>query len=241
MPSVGRSIPHESAVGHVTGQAPYLCDLPAAVDELAVVGVGSPVAAGRILSIDATAALELPGVVGVYTHRDLPVGGVNHFGPIFHDEPFLAEDEAAYLGQPVACVAAESLDVARQAAALVKVEAEAAEPVLTIERAIERESYLGPVRHINRGDLDAAFADAPHTLEGTFTCNGQEQFYLESQACLAVPEEAGRLRLISSTQNPTDTQMVAAEILGLGMHEVVCECRRMGGGFGVKETQSAIP
>lgn len=241
MPSIGTSIPHDAAPGHVTGEAPYVEDLTPLVGELWVDFVGSPVAAGRVISIDADAAIKLPGVIGIYTHEDIPAAGVNRFGPIFHDELFLVEDEIAYVGQPVVVVAAETRERAKQARHLVKIEVQEADPILTIDQAIAAESYLGPIRHIQRGDLDAAFADAPRTLEGTFLNNGQEQFYLESQACQALPGEQGQLKLISSTQNPTETQAVVAEVLGLQMHQVVCECKRMGGGFGGKETQSAIP
>ena len=194
-----------------------------------------------MLGVDASEALAYPGVVAVYTHHDLPPGGVNKFGPIFHDELFLVEDEIAYIGQPIAVIAAESRDAARRARALVKFEIEEAPPILTIEQALAAESFLGPERRVARGDLEAAFAEAPHTLDGVFLNNGQEQFYLESQACQCLPGEQGELKFISSTQNPTETQAVAAEVLGLTMHQVVCECKRMGGGFGGKETQSAIP
>lgn len=241
MPAIGQSIPHDSATGHVTGTAPYVEDLTPLVDELWVDFVGSPAAAGRIVSIDTEAAQNFPGVIGVYTHRDLPATGVNRFGPIFHDELFLVEEQVSYVGQPVVVIAAESRDAAKRARRLVKIEVEEATPILTIEQAVAAESYLAPIRHIERGDLNAAFADAPHTLAGTFINNGQEQFYLESQACQALPGEQGQLKLICSTQNPTETQAVVAEVLGLPMHHVVCECRRMGGGFGGKETQSAIP
>ncbi|MEM9417540.1 MAG: xanthine dehydrogenase molybdopterin binding subunit [Planctomycetota bacterium] len=241
MPSIGQSIPHDSAPGHVTGEAPYVEDMTPLQGELCVEVVGSPAAAGRLLSVEVEQALALPGVVGVYTHEDMPNGAARQFGPIFHDEPFLVYDEVSYVGQPVAVIAAESREVAHRAAALIKVNVEEASPILTIPEAIAADSYLGPIRHIQRGDLEVAFAQAPHTLEGVFHNNGQEQFYLESQACQAIPGEQGQVKLICSTQNPTETQAVVAEGLGLSMHQVVCECKRMGGGFGGKETQSAIP
>lgn len=241
MKTLGQSIPHDSAPGHVTGSAPYVEDLPPRHGELWADFAGAPVAAGRLVSVDASEALAYPGVVAVYTQQDLPVGGVNKFGPIFHDELFLVEDEISYIGQPIAVVAAESRDAARRARSLVKFEIEEAESILTIDQALAAKSFLGPERRVARGDLAAAFAQAPRTLEGVFLNNGQEQFYLESQACQCIPGEQGHLTFISSTQNPSETQAVAAEVLGLTMHQVVCECKRMGGGFGGKETQSAIP
>ncbi|MBX3432512.1 MAG: xanthine dehydrogenase molybdopterin binding subunit [Pirellulales bacterium] len=239
MGTIGRSLPHDSARGHVAGSAHYIEDLPAAVGELWVTLVGAPVAAGRIRAIHVERAVATPGVVAAYTHHDLP--GHNVFGPIIPDEPFLASERVSYLGQPVVAIAAESRRAARTAAKLVAIECDAEAPILSIEQSIAAESFIGPRRVIERGDVNAAFAAAPHVLEGVFESNGQEQFYFESQASLAIPEEEGRVRVISSTQNPTETQTMVAEALGLGLHEVVCECRRMGGGFGGKETQSAIP
>jgi xanthine dehydrogenase large subunit len=235
----GDGVPHDSALGHVTGAARYADDLPWLEGELHVVLVGSPVACGRLVGVDASAALEVPGVVAVYTHRDLP--GHNSWGPIFADEPVLAGARVEYLGQPVAVVAAETPDAARRGRKLVRVEVVEEPPVLDIDAALERGWFLGPERRIQRGDLDAGFAAASHVLEGTFRCNGQEHFYFESQAAIAVPGEGGEIRVHSSTQNPTEIQKVCAEALGLGQHQVVCEVRRMGGGFGGKETQGTIP
>lgn len=237
--SVGKSIPHDSAIGHVTGSAHYIEDLPAIAGELWVDFAGAPVPAGRLLAVDTAEAAAMPGVVAVLTHDD--IDGKRMFGPIFHDERFLVEDEIDFLNQPVVVIAATSRAIARAAAAKVKIVCEAITPILEIEDAIAAGSYLGPLRKIERGDVDAGFAQSDHVIEGTFRNNGQEQFYFESQACQAIPGEGGQIRLISSTQNPTETQAVAAEVLGLGMHQVVCECKRMGGGFGGKETQSAIP
>tara|TARA_R110002049_G_scaffold2750_8_gene22223 strand:+ start:164656 stop:166974 length:2319 start_codon:yes stop_codon:yes gene_type:complete len=239
MTSVGRAIPHDSAIGHVTGRAPYIEDLPRSEGELWVDFAGAPVAAGKLKSIDTSKAESVDGVVGIYTCN--AVRGKKVFGPIFHDEPFLVEEDIMYVGQPVAVVAATSREAARIAADLIEIVAEPSEPILEIADAIEANHFLGPHRRIARGDFETAIESAPHTIEGVFESNGQEQFYLESQACQAIPGEAGQVKLISSTQNPTETQAVVAEVLGLSMHQVVCECKRMGGGFGGKETQSALP
>lgn len=242
--SIGQPLPHDSATGHVTGAARYVDDLPRLAGELCIDFVGSPVAAGRIVSIDLTAARNAPGVVCVLTHEDL--GGLNHFGPIICDEPFLAERDVTYIGQPIVVIGAETASAARAARGLVKVEVEPQTPVLTIDEAIRAESFIGPERRMRSpgaeddGAFEAAFDDAPHTLAGRFHSAGQEQFYFETQACLATPGENGDVRILSSTQNPTEAQAVVAEALGLGMHQVVCECHRMGGGFGGKETQSSL-
>jgi xanthine dehydrogenase large subunit len=239
MPTVGQSIPYDSAPGHVTGEALFIDDISPAAGELWVEVVGAPCANGAIRRIDASAARAMDGVVAVLTHQDVP--GRNAWGPIFHDEPVLASERVSYLGQPVALIAARSREVARAARTSVIVECAAEKPVLTIEEAIAAGSYLaGPVK-IERGDVETALRGAPRMLGGMFECNGQEQFYLESQACIAYPGEGGALKVHSSTQNPTETQIVLASVLGRHMNQVVCECTRMGGGFGGKETQSVLP
>ena len=239
MRSSGQSIPHESAWGHVTGTAAYIDDLPKLAGELIVDFVGAPIAAGRMLSIDTSIAEKMPGVVAIYTCKDLP--GHNVFGPIFRDEPFLVDREISYIEQPVVIVAATNREAAAAACKKITIECEPTIPILTIDDAIAHKSFLGPQRTIQRGNIDEAFASAPRTLDGIFECNGQEQLYFESQACIAIPGEQDAIKILSSTQNPTETQSVVAEALGLKLHQVVCECKRMGGGFGGKETQSAIP
>jgi len=236
-PSVGQTLPHDSAAGHVTGTAAYIADLPRRCDELVVGFVPSPIASGRLRGIDLTAARAVPGIIAVITADDLP--GAKRFGAIFQDEPILAEDEVLYVGQPVVVLAGETAEAIAAARRLVRLEIDAEEPILTIERAVEKGRFLGPPRRIARGDAGAAIAAAPHRLAGVFHCLGQEHLYLEPQAALAVPGEDGRIVVHSSTQGPTEVQHVVAEALGLGMHQVVCSCTRMGGGFGGKETQAA--
>lgn len=239
-PSVGKALPHESASLHVSGKAAYIDDLPGIAGQLIVDFVGSSVPAGQIRRIDVSAAKRVAGVVAVLTHADLP-GHRRSFGPIFCDEPFLAGSEVAYIGQPIVVVAAETREAARQACQLVVIEYQTSTPILTIDDAIAAGSTIGPKRTIRSGDVEAVYKVAPHTLSGTFHSGGQEQLYFESQACIAIPAEGGAVEVWSSTQNPTETQAVVAEALGLAMHQVVCQCKRMGGGFGGKETQSAIP
>ena len=239
MTSVGKTIPHDSAVGHVTGAAPYIEDLPLRSDELLVSFVGSPVACGVIQSIDIAEALKVDGVVAVLTATD--VGSQNVWGPLFHDEPFLADERVLYVGQPVVIVAAETPAslVAAKKAITITVAAET--PVLSIDQALADDRLIGPSRQIKRGDSATAIEKAKHKLSGEFHIGGQEQFYLESQAAIAIPGEDQQLLIHSSTQNPTEIQTVVAEVLGLKQHQVVCICKRMGGAFGGKETQAAIP
>jgi xanthine dehydrogenase large subunit len=239
MPTVGKTVPHDSALGHVTGLAAYIDDLRPLAGELHVGFVGSPVANGQLLGIDAGAALALPGVIGCYTVADVP--GHNLFGIVAMDEPFLAERELLYLGQPVAVVAAETPAALARGRQAVKVDYRAAEPLLDLTEAIRRGKFIGPRRRIARGDVQANLNAATHRLSGVFSSGGQEQFYLESQAAIAYPGEQGQIVVHSSTQNPTEIQALVAEMLGVGQHEVVCICKRMGGAFGGKESQAAIP
>ncbi len=239
MPSVGKSVPHDAALGHVTGQAPYLDDLRPLAGELIVGFVGSPVAAGELLGIDFAAAQAVPGVIACFTAADVP--GRNMFGVITHDEPFLADGKLLYRGQPVVLIAAENAAALERARKLVCIEYRESTPILDVEESIRQKKFIGPLRRIARGDVNTTLAEAPHRLRGTFTSGGQEQFYLESQAAIAYPGEQGQIVVHSSTQNPTEIQALVAEMLGVGQHEVVCICKRMGGAFGGKESQAAIP
>ncbi len=238
MSALHRPAPHESAVGHVTGRALYTDDLtpPGCVHGVVV---GSPVAAGRLVGVDTTAARGMPGVVAVLTVRDIP--GDPLVGPILHDEPVLATDAVHHVGQPVAVVFAETREQARLAAEAVGVEVEEASPVLGIDAAIAAGSFHAAPHVIARGDVAAALDGAPVVVEGEVRVPGQDHFYLETHAALALPEEAGGLRILSSTQHPTECQRMVAHVLGLSDAQVVCEVPRMGGGFGGKESQATTP
>jgi xanthine dehydrogenase large subunit len=238
-PVLGASLPHESARAHVTGTAAFLDDTPPARGELYVDVVGSPVAHGRLVAVETERAREVEGVVAVLTADDIP--GARTFGPVFDDEEVLAWDECHHVGQPVVVLAAESRAALREAVAAVRVRADPLPAVLSIVEAIAGGHFLGPTRRIARGDAAAALARAEHTLTGEFRTGGQDHFYLETQAARAVPGEGGQVLVQSSTQNPSEVQSVVARVLGVGYSQVVCECRRMGGGFGGKESQAAHP
>ena len=231
MEFLGQPIAHESASQHVRGEAVYLGDMPCLRGEFWVDFVGSPLAHGRIRSIDLSGLRDLPGIVA-YTAADVP--GDNVFGPIFHDEELLARDACHYLGQPIVVVAGAEKAAVAHAKQYVQIEMDPLPAVLTLADAIERGQFIGPTRHIERGDVARALEAAEHRCAGELNIGGQEHFYLEAQAALALPGEAGHLTIHSSTQNPTEIQAVIAHCLGLGMHQVICICRRMGGGFGGK-------
>jgi xanthine dehydrogenase large subunit len=239
MPSVGRNLAHDSARTHVTGQSQFLDDVAPLAGELLAGIVPSPVAHGRLMKLNVDAARQVPGVHAVLTADDVP--GHNIFGPSVKDEALLVEDEAVFLGQPLAVIAAEdhaALDAARSATV---VEMEERTAVFDIDAALAAESFLTEARTIETGDVDAALAEAPHQLEGSIDIGGQEQFYLESQIALAVPGEQRQMQIHSSTQHTSEVQMLVAEVLGVPFNHVVCTCKRMGGAFGGKETQAAPP
>ena len=239
LPTVGTSPPHESAHAHVTGQAVYIDDIPPSRGELLVDFVGSPVAHGRITRVELAAARCIPGVVALLTAADIP--GERLFGAIFHDEEVLAWDEVHHIGQPIVIIAAETRQALRDAKKAIQIEVENLPPVLTIDDAIAGGHFLGSTRRITRGDAPGALGQAANTLAGEVRIGGQEHFYLEPQAARAVPGEGGQIVIQSSTQNPSEVQSVVASVLGLHHCQVVCEVRRMGGGFGGKESQAAHP
>jgi xanthine dehydrogenase large subunit len=234
---LGQPVPHESAIRHVTGEARYVDDLPEPSGLLHGWPIASPVAHGRLRGVDAGPALVVPGVHAVLFAADVP--GVNQVGPVFQDEPLFAEGEVHCVGQLIGVVFASSREAARVAAGKVRLDIEELPALLDLDAAIEARSFLGADHHIVRGDVDAALAAAPHRLVGRESCGGQEHFYLETQAALAVPGENDVLHVTSSTQHPSEVQHLVAHALGWGSHRVVVECPRMGGGFGGKETQAA--
>jgi xanthine dehydrogenase large subunit len=236
--TVGKNIPHDSAAGHVSGESLYVDDVPFAKNELIVDHFWSAVAHGRIRSLDTTAACNVPGVVALFTYHDL---AHNLFGPIIKDEILLAEDTVNFIGQPIVVIAAESREAIRLAKAAIKIDIEKLEPVFTIDDAKRKQQFIGPTRHIARGDCQKAFANAEHILLGTWINGGQDQFYLESQAAIAYPGEFDQLSVLSSTQNPSEVQEVIAHLLGLPINKVVVTTKRMGGAFGGKECQATHP
>jgi xanthine dehydrogenase large subunit len=236
---VGEPVRHDSAHLHVAGEAAYTDDILEARGTLHAAFGLSQRAHARLGALDLAAVRAAPGVVAVITAADIP--GWNDVGPILHDDPILAAGEVQYLGQPIFLVAAATVDEARRAARLAAVEYEELPAILAIEDALARQSFVLPTVTLERGDWRAALAGAPHRLKGGFRIGGQEQFYLEGQVAYAVPQEDGGMLVYSSTQHPGEVQLVVAHALGVGAHRVLVECRRMGGAFGGKETQAALP
>ena len=234
--SVTKPLPHDAAPLHVAGRARYIDDIPTPRDTLHLAFGTSPVARGRITGLDLAAVRAAPGVVHVIGPADLtPMPDVS---PGAHDEPLLATDRVSYAGHPLFIVAAESHRAARKAARLARVTFAEEQPILSVEAAMAADSRFeqGPVTW-TKGDAATAIAAAPHVVTGRIEMGGQEHFYLEGQAALVFPQEGGDMVVHSSTQHPTEIQHKVAEALDLPMNAVRIEVRRMGGGFGGKESQ----
>ena len=236
--SVGLALAHDSAARHVQGSAAYVDDLPEPAGILHVApGYAAAAARGPIRSVDLDAVRTAPGVVAVLTAADIP--GENDCSPAFGDDPILATGEILFHGQAVFAVVAATRDAARRAARRARVEVETRTPRVTVDDGLADGAEVLPPYELRRGEPGAAIAAAPHRLKGRLRIGGQEHFYLEGQAALAVPGEDDEMRVWSSTQHPSEVQHLVARMLGAPDAAVVCECRRMGGAFGGKESQAA--
>ncbi len=234
--AAGRSIPHESAAAQVAGRAIYIDDIPEIKGTLFAAPILSKQAHGKLLGIDTRVALLMPGVRGVVLAADVP--GHRQLASFIGDEPVFAVDTVQHIGQVVGLVLADDFMQARKAARKIELRIDALPPVLTVKDALAAKNYVLPPVFVKRGDAAAALAKAPHTLSGTLEVGGQEHFYLEGQVAYAVPHEQNQWQIFSSTQHPGEVQHWVAHALGLDNHAVKVECRRMGGGFGGKETQA---
>jgi xanthine dehydrogenase large subunit len=235
-PASGRSRPHESARAQVAGTATYVDDIPEVRGTLHAAPILSTVAHGRLRGIDRQAALALPGVRAVLLADDIPGDPV--LATFVHDEPIFARDTVQHVGQVVGLVVADTVMQARRAARAVQLDIEPLHAVLDVREAHAKQSYVLPPVVVRRGEPEAALAAAPHRLAGQLDVGGQEHFYLEGQVAYALPLEQDQWWIHSSTQHPGEVQHWVAHALGLENNAVTVECRRMGGGFGGKETQA---
>ena len=234
----GRDARHDSAEKHVAGTALYVDDLPEPRDLLHAYVALSRLAHARIIALDVSGVAGAPGVAAVLTARDVP--GLNDVGPAFPGDPIFADGLIEYRGQSLFAIAADSIPLAISAARLARLEVEELEPVLTVDAAMERQMFVLPSQTMQRGEPGAALATATKRLRGRVRCGGQEHFYLEGQVAMAIPGEDGDILVHSSTQHPTEVQHLVARALAMPDHAVVCETRRMGGGFGGKESQASL-
>jgi len=226
---------HESAIKHVCGSAPYIDDAVDSSYRHIAIG-GSTIACGNIASIDLADVLSSEGVVDVITVDEIP--GHSDIGPVFPGDPLLTSDQIDFYGQAVFAVLAETQMLARQAVLKAKIEYTEKTPVLDLQRAIEQEFYVRPPHRMQRGDALSELKNGSHYLKGSVRVGGQEHFYLEGQVASAEPDEDGGVHVLSSNQNPTEAQKLVAEVSGISMKDVLLETRRLGGGFGGKETQA---
>jgi xanthine dehydrogenase large subunit len=235
--AVRQPLPHDSADLHVAGAAAYVDDIPEPPGVLHLAFGHAAEGHATLVSLDLDAVRAAPGVVAVFTAADIP--GENNVGPVVHDDRLLAEDEILYPGQPLFLVAATGTRAARRAARLARVVVEPRPALVTIADAQAAGSQIEETQLMARGDADAGLAAAANRLTGSVEMGGQEHFYLEGQAALALPGEQGQLHILSSTQHPSEIQHLVAKLLGRSHAQVAVEVRRMGGGFGGKETQAA--
>ncbi len=232
----GSNQTHESAAAQVAGGAHYVDDIPEVRGTRYAAPILSTHAHGHLRGVDATAALALPGVRGLVLTQDIP--GETMLAAFAGDEPVFAIDTVQHIGQVIGLIVAETVMQARHAARLVKLDIEALPAILTIQDALAAQSYVLPPVFVRRGDATQALSQAPHTLNGTLEVGGQEHFYLEGQVAYVLPQEQKQWLIYSSTQHPGELQHWVAHALGVDNHAVRVECRRMGGGFGGKETQA---
>jgi xanthine dehydrogenase large subunit len=231
-------LPHDSAEAHVAGRALYVDDMPEPVDLLHLAFGQSTHAHARILSMDLTPVRAAAGVIAVFTADDIP--GKNDVSPVAGDDRLFAEGEVICVGQSLFVVAAVSVQAARRAARLARIEYDPLPAYLTIAAAKEAGSLIEPSQRMARGDAAAALATARHRISGTLEIGGQDHFYLEGQVALATRGEDGQIHLLASTQHPSEVQHLVANMLGLAHADITVEVRRMGGAFGGKETQAAL-
>ena len=236
---VGRSVKHDSADKQVSGEAVYIDDRLEFPNQLHVYARTADRAHARILKVDTSPCYAFEGVRIAITHEDIP--GLKDIGPVVAGDPLLAIDKVEFFGQPVVAVAARDLDTARRAAMAAIIEYEDLEPVLDVVEALRKKHFVLDSHTHQRGDSASALASAPHRLQGTLHIGGQEHFYLETQVSSVMPTEDGGMIVYCSTQNPTEVQKLVAEVLDVPMNKIVLDMRRMGGGFGGKETQAASP
>ena len=235
---VFKSVTHDSAYKHVSGHALYIDDLPEPRKLLHVYIAQSPHAHARIKKMDLSEVSNAIGVVKVIGHKDVP--GINDIGPVIAGDPVFAEDVVEYAGQSLFAVAAETECLARQAAQLAQIEYEPLPAILNIKQALASDSFISESKTFRRGEPEATLQVSPNFIEGEIEIGGQDHFYLESHVALAIPSEDYDFKVYSSTQHPTEVQHCCAKVLGVPDHNIGVEVRRMGGGFGGKESQPAL-
>lgn len=230
------SLPLDSAHTHVTGKSEYVDDRVAMKNELFMDVFYSTRAHAKIKKLNLSKALADQNVVAVYTAKDMPH---NRWGTIFQDQPLLAEDTVQYAGEAIAIIVAKNTEAAQYAKQNIEIEYEDLPAIMSIQEAKEKQSFIGDRRFIKRGDLDLGFKQSDHTISGSIKIQGHDHFYLESQVSIVYPLEDGQLEVHTSSQHSTESQHVVAHALGIPAKDVIVQVKRLGGGFGGKESQAA--
>lgn len=228
---------HESAIKHVTGEAQYLDDLPVWGNQLHVATGQSKYAHAKIDSMDLSHVRCAEGVIDVIVQSDTP--GNPDISPVFTGDMILAGDTVKYVGQPIFAVAATSFEAAKRAVTLAKIQYTVLPPQLDIKKAVEENDFVLPTHKIKMGESGSAIKNAPHHIKSHVYIHGQEHFYLEGQISIAIPQEDAGMHIFASSQHPGEVQKLVASVLGIPLNKVTVEVRRMGGGFGGKESQAA--
>ncbi|MBS4016029.1 MAG: molybdopterin-dependent oxidoreductase, partial [Candidatus Latescibacteria bacterium] len=229
---------HLSGPAMVTGQARYIYDEPKPADLLYVKVLVSSYAHAEIISINTKPAQQLKGIIAVLTAQDIP--GENQLGVGILDEPLLPDKKVNYIGQPVVIVVADNESTAQKALKLIKIKYKPLKPILTIDQALKKQSFLGPIRKIDRGNISNGLSKSNYIVKGMIQTNSQDHFYLETQICRAIPTEDNEMIIYSSTQSPSEIQQVVARVLGIKNKDVTVDVKRLGGGFGGKERAATI-
>lgn len=235
LPDLG-SLPHDSATTHVTGTSEFIDDRPMLKGELHCGLIYSPFARARLQHLDTAPALAIPGVVCAITAADV---AHNMWGDVFADQPVIAAQQVNFVGEVVAVIGAQTKEALARGLASVVVRWEKLPDIRSIDAAVANASFIGNELQIAKGDALTALKSSPHTIAGVLKIEGADHFYLESQAAVVYPREDGQLEVHSSTQHPTQTQHVVAKACGIPFSDVVCVAKRLGGGFGGKETQAS--
>lgn len=234
---IGKDIRHDSSLTHVTGESIFIDDRPVVKGEVFIGLVTSPVAHGNLRKIETAKAMAHPDCIRVWTSEDL---SAKKWGAIIHEQPILVESKIGYMDEVICIFATSRSESIEEIKQLFELDIEELDPVFTINEAKQKKQIIyKAAKPFVQGDFQAAYNKSPHKISGTFICGGQEHFYMESQATVAYPMENGQVEVHSSSQHPSETQRVVAEALGLPFHKVVCIVKRMGGGFGGKESQGA--
>jgi len=229
--------PHESGIKHVSGRAYYTDDIPEPLETLYGAIGWSKKAHAIIKKINLDEVVKSAGVIAVVTGKDIV--GRNDVGPVYDGDPIFPK-KAEYYGQPLFAVAAKTTELARKAVLKAKISYKTLKPIITIQNALKKKSFVLKEKIIKKGEALKAIENSVNRLKGNFTTGSQEHFALEGQTAFVIPEEDNDFKVFSSTQHPSETQQIIAKMLNQKSNTITVETRRIGGGFGGKETQSFI-